>query len=48
MYSSPARAGWEGYFPEREKQDVFRAASRDGFTAVREMPVRSSPLGREP
>jgi hypothetical protein len=23
------------YFPEREKQDVFPAASRDGFTAVR-------------
>jgi hypothetical protein len=25
-----------GIFPEREKQDVFLAGSRDGFTPVRE------------
>jgi hypothetical protein len=33
-------AGLEGYFPEREKQDVFPAASRDGFTAVRKIPLQ--------
>lgn len=27
-----------GCFPEREKQDVFHAASMDGFTAVRKAP----------
>jgi hypothetical protein len=27
------------HFPEREKQDVFLAAPRDGFTAVRKMPA---------
>jgi hypothetical protein len=26
------------HFPGREKQDVFPAAPRDGFTAAREMP----------
>jgi hypothetical protein len=33
-------AGLDGYFPEREKQDVFPAASREGFTAVRKIPVQ--------
>jgi hypothetical protein len=34
----------EDLFPEREKQDVFPAAPRDGFTAVREkiLPVTPS------
>lgn len=35
------RAGSGGHFPEREKQDVFPAASMDEFTAVREMPSRA-------
>ena len=30
--------GLEGDFPGREKQDVFPAASRDGFTAARKVP----------
>ena len=30
--------GLGGYFPGREKQDVFLAAPKDGLTAVREMP----------
>jgi len=30
--------GWEGDFPGREKQDVFPAASMDGFTAARKIP----------
>ena len=33
--------GLGGYFPGREKQDVFLAAPRDGFTAAREMPSQS-------
>jgi hypothetical protein len=32
-------AGSGRHFPEREKQDVFPAASMDGFTAVWEMPA---------
>ncbi len=34
-------AGLDEYFPEREKQDVFLAVSRDGFTAVRKILVQS-------
>jgi hypothetical protein len=34
-------AGLDKYFPEREKQDVFPAASRDGFTAVRKILIQS-------
>jgi hypothetical protein len=30
-----------GDFPGREKQDVFPAASRDGFTAARKIPSQS-------
>jgi hypothetical protein len=37
-------AGLDRYFPEREKQDVFPAASKDGFTAVRKIPIQSSLL----
>ena len=33
--------GLGGYFPGREKQDVFLAAPRDGFTVAREMPSQS-------
>ena len=36
------KAGLGRYFPEREKQDVFPAASKDGFTAVRKIPTQSS------
>ncbi|HMK87247.1 MAG TPA: hypothetical protein VK437_14900 [Steroidobacteraceae bacterium] len=31
----------EGNFPGREKQDVFPAASKDGFTAARKIPFQS-------
>jgi hypothetical protein len=34
-------AGLVGYFTEPEKQDVFPAASMDGFTAVRKIPDQS-------
>ena len=40
------KAGSGGYFPEREKQDVFHAAPRDGFTAVRKISTRSGPRPR--
>jgi hypothetical protein len=33
--------GLEGDFPGREKQDVFLAASRDGFTAARKIPFQT-------
>jgi hypothetical protein len=31
----------EGDFPGREKQDVFPAASMDGFTAARKIPFQT-------
>ena len=34
-------AGLDGNFPEREKQDVFPAASMDGFTAARKIPFQT-------
>jgi hypothetical protein len=34
-------------FAEREKQDVFPAAPREGFTAIREIPSCSSLCARE-
>jgi hypothetical protein len=33
--------GLGGDFPGREKQDVFPAASTDGFTAARKIPSQS-------
>jgi hypothetical protein len=33
--------GLEGYFPGREKQDVFPAAPMDGFMAARKIPFQS-------
>jgi hypothetical protein len=33
--------GLRGDFPGREKQNVFPAASRDGFTAARKIPSQS-------
>jgi hypothetical protein len=33
--------GLGGDFPGREKQDVFPAASMDGFTAARKIPSQS-------
>jgi hypothetical protein len=33
--------GFGGDFPGREKQDVFPAASMDGFTAARKIPSQS-------
>jgi hypothetical protein len=34
-------SGLEGDFPGREKQDVFPADSRDGFTAARKIPFQT-------
>jgi hypothetical protein len=34
--------GLSGYFPGREKQDVFPAAPMDGLTAARKIPAQSS------
>jgi hypothetical protein len=33
--------GLSGYFPGREKQDVFPAAPMDGLTAARKIPAQS-------
>src|SRR5258708_1527274 len=41
-------AGLGRRFPEREKQDVFPAASMDGFTAVRKTPAQSGLRARIP